>query len=180
MISKSPSTARLVISSDPNDLAPGVFLDLEIESISVNNLLKKKLRPLPFEVGCRSRQEGVYFHVETNEVLCAVTGHSSVVSSVHFSLDGTRLVRDKIVMVWDASTGSCLTLASCQGRVVSHLWVPQISSHTFVSNLNPYTGFQYCKHQEQSHLYVCMYVCMYVFLQISVMRFIETKSKLLS
>ena len=60
---------------------PGVFLDMEIESISVNNLLKKKLRPLPFEVGCRSRQEGVYFHVETNEVLCAVTGHSGQLCS---------------------------------------------------------------------------------------------------
>ena len=37
---------------------------------------------------------------------CTVTGHSSVVSSVHFSPDGARLVIgrwDKTVMVWRGS-----------------------------------------------------------------------------
>jgi WD40 repeat protein len=47
--------------------------------------------------------------MERDRQVCTLTGHSSLVFSVAFSPDGTRVVsgsRDKLVKIWRSDTGA--------------------------------------------------------------------------
>ena len=51
------------------------------------------------------------FNMETNEVLCTVSGHSRDVNAVSWSPDGTKLASgsdDRTVKIWNPATGECL------------------------------------------------------------------------